>query len=352
MLPFRRREFEVDALAFEIVRRAARHRHVSWGSVLPRLPGVDAAALNASRHIHLVASASRRSMQIEAELRSTMLGLCPRLSWSWTHANSAEQKGQLETASHVLVLLDRVSNGVLKPGSLSRAELERAVAKEELDGNIVFLYLEPTAGQAGGWDFGAFYKLPPSDLKASIAAQEGLKYRFRSPISMRYEHDALAVEILGRMRADDAEEEQDEEEAYRASVDQAAGPGRARGDVVVNVPEQKSARSRPKKRQVAKRSVVLPVERGARGRAVVRGPIAATASTATQRQPLREPLENAPPPPPVPATLMQKQTSARSEMVAENFELAQDAIIQSFVQPAGRSAPVLSPQRQYKSAVL
>ena len=54
-----------------------------------------------------------------------------------------------------------------------------------------------------GWDFGAFYKSPESKVKACVASHEALVYRPRAGLA--YEHKAMALELLRRMRPDTLE---------------------------------------------------------------------------------------------------------------------------------------------------
>ena len=129
MLPFRRRDFEVNALVREIVRRA---NSQVWGLQMPR----DAAVANAqaARTVHFIGADDARALAIQEELKGTLIALSPPLAWVAGDA-----------ASHVLVLLTRSS---LAAGSASATALERAVGAHRAAA-IVYVYLEPAAGEVG-----------------------------------------------------------------------------------------------------------------------------------------------------------------------------------------------------------
>ena len=76
-IPFRRREFEVNALAREIVRRAALFPSICWGGTIPEALQND----DCAQVVHLIAAAgplASRASQIKRELVSLeMCGVLP-----------------------------------------------------------------------------------------------------------------------------------------------------------------------------------------------------------------------------------------------------------------------------------
>jgi hypothetical protein len=192
VLPFRRREFEVDALAREVVHRASQNDSISWGDTLPPPAALSTASIHLARTIVYIGADSDVARQVERNLVATVARLAPVVRWS--------DDGVSDTVTHVIVLL---SKGVLDQGSAS-IELLKDATRSGLD--IAFLYIEPGPdvgpdGGSGGdaWDFGEMYQLPESDVKAVIAGHEALKWRDADG-ALAYEHDALILEVLKRMR--------------------------------------------------------------------------------------------------------------------------------------------------------
>ena len=196
MMPFRRREFEVNALAREIVRRSS--ARVRWGQTLPPSPAFEAAKVDAIRRVCLIHSDAPCATRIAREVIASLSDVSPRLTWTSEVAGNVYASSSARgAATHALVLL---SKNVLDAGSASLALISEATA---LGLSTVYLYIEPGAeGEGEGWDFGAFYQRPPSDIKAAIARNEALKFRFATPATLRYEHDALMLELLRRMRVE------------------------------------------------------------------------------------------------------------------------------------------------------
>ena len=170
MLPFRRRDYEVNALAREIVRRA---RSDAWGPQMP--PETKAAVAGAARVVLFVRGDDARAVAIQAELRSFYAQASPGLRWY--DATTAGVVGP----SHVLVLLTR---SVLRAESRSAAALERVVQSYKAS-QIVYAYVEPVAGEEEGWDFSAFYAQKPG-YAASLAVKTSIQAsaaRSQEPVS-------------------------------------------------------------------------------------------------------------------------------------------------------------------------
>ena len=197
MLPFRRREFEAAALTREVVRRASSDASVSWGSVLPESRALGTAQVDAEYSVQLVYSNLPRATAIAKDLRASLEERTTALRW-W------EFKLGGEAPTHVLLLLTR---GVLEEGSASLAAITKAV---ELRIPLVPVYLEEErrdgrileSEKSEAWDFSFLHggDADASDVIATIAAIEALKYRAKEGGSLDYEHHALVLELLRRMR--------------------------------------------------------------------------------------------------------------------------------------------------------
>ena len=102
MLPFRRRDFEVNALVRELVRRAGHSGGVEWGRSLPTQPAEMRAQLSLPRSIWITASIPPAG-ELKAQLSQSICDLSP----------SVRIASSLEQSSHVLFLL---TEGVMPLG--------------------------------------------------------------------------------------------------------------------------------------------------------------------------------------------------------------------------------------------
>ena len=189
LIPFRRREYEVTALAREIIRRASLHDPISWGYELPPLA---TGVVDFPRIVQVIASGCEAGVKMRSELIASMQSQSPLL----TVFDPPAPARALPTHS-VVILTD----GVLEERSEEISAMMAAVPGKA----ISYVYLEPgTSGVAGEscWDFGKFYGGGASKTGAgvSISSHECLKYRFVDPPLMKYEHDALVTELLVRMK--------------------------------------------------------------------------------------------------------------------------------------------------------
>ena len=222
MLPFRRRDFEVHALAREIVARTAQHssttgedgvtiRPLPWGACVPR-DELDRCACfpSAERVVHVITSATPRALAIKAELTASLAEIAPRTRWVGEAPADAAAKGDdskalpESRATHCLVLLTR---SLLEESSEGKATLERYLTSlsTTVVAHTVYIYLDD-AQEKEAWSFGTmgdagvgFADLPPGVVKDSIGAHEALRYRAAQPASMKYDHVAFCEEVLRRM---------------------------------------------------------------------------------------------------------------------------------------------------------
>ena len=195
MIPYRRRDFEADAMARELVRRAstaphvvfgAVHRarsvpaqaispvHVHWGTVLPPSQAERTAQLDTPRMVRIIADT-----QAAGTLVKSLKGILSSLS------HKLEFAPDVNAATHALVVL---TGSMLKEGSLMENELCTAMEK---GCSGVFVY-----STSDGWDFGKFYARPESEAKNAVASHEALVFRSK----MEHEQRAMALELLRRMR--------------------------------------------------------------------------------------------------------------------------------------------------------
>lgn len=162
MLPFRRREFEVNALINEIMSRS--NPFVCW-----RLPHINSLFSNISRNICIIADPTLNL--IVDELKSTINYLSPNVQWD---------NNVTLTTTHILVIL---SKNVL---NLCNIDLNIAIQSNL---KIILVY-----SIEYGWNFSEFYTLPNNDINSYIASNEALVLR-----SLSYERQATMIEVLKRM---------------------------------------------------------------------------------------------------------------------------------------------------------
>lgn len=113
----------------------------------------------------------------------------------WVEVDAAFEK--IEGASHFVVLL---TDGALVEGS----ECVRQLARVSASGaRCVYLYFPSGDSFFNFSDFNARSAEGSSDFAIAaraIAGSEALKWRPPSPATKRYEHDALVLEVLKRLR--------------------------------------------------------------------------------------------------------------------------------------------------------
>ena len=177
-IPYRRRDFEADAMVREILRRIGNFAAaedetlphiIKWGTVLPPSRAEMNAQLAAPRAVKVIAD--RNAHMVVDELTATLAALSQALAFA----------DAVDTATHVLVLLTADSLVACYDELLLAVELARPT---------VFVYDET-------WDFGAFYDSPETKVKATIASHEALVWRPSG--KRRYEHRAMALELFRRM---------------------------------------------------------------------------------------------------------------------------------------------------------
>ena len=174
MIPYRRREFEANAMAHELVRRAAGTPWSwAWNSMAARAE--HQADLNAARAVRVIADTATPAVSLlSAELQALLSSLSAEVRFD----------PSIDRASHVLVVL---TGCMLHSGSVVEAELHEAVQHKC---KLVFVYSTDC-----GWDFERF--VPDSEAKVAVANQEALAFR---PSKRPHEQRAMALELLRRMR--------------------------------------------------------------------------------------------------------------------------------------------------------
>jgi hypothetical protein len=160
------------------------------------------------RRIFIFALESPRTAAMIDDFRSSVAEVAPETVWSVDS----------ESADHVIMLL---SKGCVDPGTASAALLEQAVSSVDASNkllpsiqntlNFIFIEASSDGNIDEAWDFDEFYALhtrEPSIATRAISAHEALKFRekthmrdsLRRHTVNRYEHDAMILEILRRVR--------------------------------------------------------------------------------------------------------------------------------------------------------
>ena len=186
MLPFRRRDFEVNAMTRAIVNKASGLFGVVWGSQLP--PSGARANLDESarRRIYVIARQSQYTRFLIQECMDSINAVAPHTFWT----------DDIQSANHVLILL---TQGTTDAGTRTAKLIEEAVFAEK---TTTFLYVTSDEVPDETWNFGDFYdthQREPSAATSALSVHEALKYRQATPATI-HEHDAMIFEVLRRMR--------------------------------------------------------------------------------------------------------------------------------------------------------
>ena len=188
ILPYRRRDFEANAMILQVLAKAG-ELGCKWAKHVPKdalSSGENNSSSNGTRKLILICDTSEEAGASTMELRQDMNN---ELKQTLAQCN-VEIVDDVEEATHALVVL---TVGLLRDGSLLMTQLDDIVNKLS-PSEIVYTY-----SMDAGWDFGAFYGRPASKLKASIAEHEALVYR-PNDLARGYEHTSMVSEILRRLR--------------------------------------------------------------------------------------------------------------------------------------------------------
>ena len=189
ILPYRRRDFEANAMILQVLAKAG-ELGCDWAKHVPKdalSSGVNnSSSNNGTRKLILICDTSEEAGASTMELRQDMNN---ELKQTLAQCN-VEIVDNVEEATHALVVL---TGGLLRDGSSLMEHLDDIVNKLA-PSEIVYTY-----SMDAGWDFGAFYGRPASKLKASIAEHEALVYRSNNS-ARGYEHTSMVSEILRRLR--------------------------------------------------------------------------------------------------------------------------------------------------------
>ena len=189
ILPYRRRDFEANAMILQVLAKAG-ELGCDWAKHVPKdalSSGVNnSSSNNGTRKLILICDTSEEAGASTMELRQDMNN---ELKQTLAQCN-VEIVDDVEEATHALVVL---TGGLLRDGSSLMTQLDSIVNKLA-PSEIVYTY-----SMDAGWDFGAFYGRPASKLKASIAEHEALVYR-PNDLARGYEHTSMVSEILRRLR--------------------------------------------------------------------------------------------------------------------------------------------------------
>jgi hypothetical protein len=192
MLPYRRRDFEVDALTRTIIKVSGQH----WATVLPKSKQHEFAKLTKPRTMLIISDpVDPRAMQAVSDLGATFRSVTGGKTKvvEYVEANDAASPGViLNGVSHIVVLL--TGGFVIEHGCLDKQIFERIVNNNNQI-PVIYAYSVEL-----GWDFNKFFSLPNSEIVRRIGSHEILAYRNKRPPSLEYEHMAMAVEMLRRAK--------------------------------------------------------------------------------------------------------------------------------------------------------
>lgn len=186
----RRRDFELNALVRELLRRAAHSAQIAWGRQLPPSPAEVSAGLSKPRSIY-ISAAIPPAQELVAQMTQSLTVVAP----------GVKMVQSVSESTHVLVLLtDGVISSTAEPYRKRAKSIsdEKTSSEQELL-NAVELRLTTVFAYSTdhGWDFAQFYKRDESKAKAAIASHEALVYRPSD--GLHYEHRAMLLEVLKRM---------------------------------------------------------------------------------------------------------------------------------------------------------
>jgi serine/threonine protein kinase len=248
VLPFRRRDFEIDALAREVVARAS--QVVKWGQVLP--PAVDAAQIASERRVCVICDEGEDAIRVRSDILTTLKGLAPGIrDCSNECPTFGEHSETPPQTTHTIVLLsarlldqiqgvaecatdvneDQLRSEVnteklsalasrARAAGATAVDIERALDSVDIKAELIGMLLNYRSRAALlegrilrctgtllcvfvselGWKFDDFYAAPESAIKSAIAEHEALRYKPVAPAQLLYEHKAMVAELLRRMR--------------------------------------------------------------------------------------------------------------------------------------------------------
>lgn len=189
MIPFRRREFEVDALLREVVRRASMDSSIRWGAQLP----LDQHSLELRDSLPCAVMIicdheNKTGCRIQSELGKALRRVSPQLELVQT----------CDKAAHIVIVL---TAGIMRPKGMASADVAEAIRCKPFNA-ITTVYLE-TGPSKWDWNLDGISGFEASLVKKiqdSIRSHEAYKYRPPAPGRL-YEHLALAKDIAHRMPA-------------------------------------------------------------------------------------------------------------------------------------------------------
>ena len=238
MLPFRRRDFELSALARKLVSRSFDvSDRIVWGEILPEPIDFRTIRRKDTRRVYLLYDdQSDVATRMAKELKSTM-----RTVWK-----RCEFVTKIEKAERATILL---TGNLLSGDSLEQLiELVKSMDATQME----YIYL---LDGEDSWDWGAVGRLSLDDGKIQQKVQESIwnheAYKWRTSRELYYEHYALVVSLIGRLTWGTDEVDDTEIEIVEESSSE-----RGRGERVVRErrrEEKRVAAKRRKKRVVARK---------------------------------------------------------------------------------------------------
>ena len=181
LMPLRRRDFEVDGMMQELVRRAREDHGCLW--LIPPMQPVPATPGWA---VHVVSHPAAFGSRIKQELECTLrdYGLCPV-----DRASLAQRAIIVLTSGAMRDVPTRnnikaITNGGRHQFAIVYLENHRCGVKE-----------------CGGWDFAAAEAKIDPDIERVLAENEAIAYRSSQNRSLLYEHQAMIRQLIVRLEA-------------------------------------------------------------------------------------------------------------------------------------------------------
>ena len=188
ILPYRRRDYEADAMVSEILRRA-NAAGCAWGAP-PSAPPPPAGVPDKASRFRVTPFYARESTgPIVETLGAALRACCAELQWSEPAGMPPHTDNDAGT-----VFLVALGRGVLAEGSESLAWLRRAIDTPGAS-RCIFVFAE-----SAGWVFyGDEQRAADPAVQSALANNEALAYR--EPDGDRdYEHAVLVAELARRIR--------------------------------------------------------------------------------------------------------------------------------------------------------
>lgn len=193
MLPFRRQEFEFNALVREVLRRSSLHPGIVWGAVLPKDRDQAAALATDTRTVHVIYDFSS---SVAHCMKESILGTMTMLAPNIKADNYLVKRVRFTPVQIICILTGGVLSSKRSLDEITNA-VERCAHSE-----IICVYKE-SGKDKWDWDSVGALRMERSDIlskvQASLWGHEAYKYRPPQPLHQLYEHQAMVANMIVRM---------------------------------------------------------------------------------------------------------------------------------------------------------